>query len=290
MIPPTPGEGFEWREVEGRPVLVCRALDAVAPHLFTTAGWPTGASRPGGDAGEAWAAVAAALGVEPAALTRLRQVHGAACALARAAAGGGADPLPEADIVLVGEPGLAGAIQVADCVPILLADPSRGVVAAAHAGWRGLAAGVPRVAVEGLHTRFGTRPGDLVAALGPSIGACCYEVGVEVRARFEAERTRPDALARWFLEGPAEVSGNPTMPRVREGRRTPDHWFFDGWAAARDQLIAAGLDGARIFSARLCTASHPGWFCSYRRDGAPAGRLVAAIRCPERERGGRDRG
>jgi copper oxidase (laccase) domain-containing protein len=71
--------------------------------------------------------------------------------------------------------------------------------------------------------------------------------------------------------------GNPSMPRVDAVPRD-DRWFFDGWASARDQLIAAGLAPAHVFLAEMCTASHPDLFCSYRRDGAGAGRLAAAIR------------
>ena len=98
---------------------------------------------------------------------------------------------PAADIIVSNDPAVAIAIQTADCVPILIADRRTGAVAAAHAGWRGLAAGVPRVAVDALVREFGSRPADLIAAAGPSIGACCYEVGEDVRRAF-----RGSGLAR----------------------------------------------------------------------------------------------
>jgi YfiH family protein len=161
---------------------------------------------------------------------------------------------------------------------VLLADRGRGVVAAAHAGWRGLAADGPRAAIDALARTFGTSPADVIAALGPSIGACCYEVGSEVRDRFALAGYPERTLARWFLQRPAVIDGNPAMPRVAQGVSRPDRWYFDGWAVARDQLVAAGVCASQIFGARLCTASHPDLFCSYRRDGAPSGRLAGAIR------------
>ena len=159
------------------------------------------------------------------------------------------------------DPSLALAIQTADCVPLLIADRTTGAVAAAHAGWRGLAARVPRVAVEALAREFAAAPADLVAAVGPSISAARYEVGVDVRRRFESAGFAADALARWFA------------PAARA-----DHWLFDGRQAARDQLVDAGVRPDRLHTAALCTASHADLLCSYRRDHASAGRIAAAIR------------
>jgi hypothetical protein len=151
-------------------------------------------------------------------------------------------------------------------------------VAAAHAGWRGLAAGVPLATVAALGREFGSRAADLVVAIGPSIGACCYPVGPEVRDRFAGAGFGSDLpWARWFLERPAISDLNPPLPGL-DARGTSNRWFFDPWAAARDQLLAAGVPPAQIFGAGLCTASHPGVLCSYRRDGAPAGRMAAVIR------------
>jgi YfiH family protein len=231
--------------------------------------------------------VARAVGVEPAALVRLHQVHGIAAVIgtrSAVSAGPASTALPDADIVIVGDEDVAGAIQVADCVPVLLADRGRGVVAAAHAGWRGLAANGPRAALDALARTFGTRPADVVAAFGPSIGACCYEVGPEVRERFAVSGYPERTIARWFLQRPVSIDGNPAMPRVAQAVLRPDRWFFDGWAAARDQLLDAGVGASQIFGAGLCTASHPDVFCSYRRDGSPSGRLAGAIRCGRRLR------
>jgi hypothetical protein len=206
--------------------------------------------------------VAAALGVE-AALARMHQVHGAAVAVRRAgdAARSAGEALPEADILISDDPSLALAIQTADCVPLLIADRVTGAVAAAHAGWRGLAAGVPGVTVAALARELGSSPADLVAAIGPSISAERYEVGQDVRDRFVAAGFSAEEIERWF------------RPGVRAA-----HWLFDGARSAHDQLEAAGLPAGSIHSAALCTAAYPDLFCSYRRDGAGAGRIAAVIR------------
>ena len=183
----------------------------------------------------------------------------------------------EADIALSDAGGLALAIKTADCLPLLIADRRTGAVAAAHAGWRGLALSVPVVAVERLAAEFGSRPDDLIVAIGPAIGACCYEVGEDVRARFREAGFESAQLARWFTSDPATSSGNPPMPSLPAARRA-GHWFFDGSQAAREQLESAGVPAGQVFVAGLCTASHGDVFCSYRRDGRAAGRMAAVIR------------
>ncbi|MGB7219369.1 MAG: laccase domain-containing protein, partial [Vicinamibacterales bacterium] len=144
-------------------------------------------------------------------------------------------------------------------------------------GWRGLAAGVPQVTVEALGREFSSRPADLVVAAGPSIGACCYEVGADVRQQFEKAGFLSADLARWFHAGPQPTPANPSMPGLPATPRA-DHWHFDGWAAVRDQLMAAGVPRDQINVAGLCTASHPGALCSCRRDGPPAGRMAGVVR------------
>ena len=276
MILPAPGESFTWRDTAFGPALVCTAVEAVASHFFTTRHWALGdANR---DAGEAWAEVGRAAGVGANAFVRLRQVHGGATVVAEASqTPRTSESLPDADIVLAGTPDLAVAVQGADCVPLLIADRRLGVVAAAHAGWRGLALGVPRLAVEALAAQYGSRPSDLVAAIGPSVGACCYEVGPEVREAFAASGVPEGTVSGWFHGRPQPTEWNPSRPglplELREG-----HAFFDGWACAREQLSRAGLPVAAVFTARLCTASHPDLLCSYRLHGRRAGRIAGAIR------------
>jgi YfiH family protein len=263
---PQPTDGFAWVQAPPGPALVCRALEPLASHLFTTRGWTLG-SPTDGTADEAWDQVAVAVEVDAARLVRARQVHGSAVIVRRAGQAHQADAAiaanerPAADLLTSNDSTLALAIQTADCVQILLADRRTGAVAAAHAGWRGLAAGVPAAVVDALAREFGCRAEDLVAAAGPSISAPRYEVGADVRDAFQAAGRSAAELARWFSPSPRA-----------------DHWQFDGWAAVRDQLASVGVPARQIHVAALCTATYPDLFCSYRRDGSPAGRMAAVVR------------
>lgn len=276
MILPTPAPPFSWRWFEGKPGLVCDALEALAPHLFTTAAWPLGARTTDPLPEDGWPSVARAVGVNDDRLVRVRQVHGTSVVVGTIVRD---QPPPSADIILARELHLAAAVQVADCVPLLMADPISGAVGAVHAGWRGLAARAPQAAIAALAREFGTRPSDVMVALGPSIGACCYEVGQDVRDAFAASAFDESLLERWFTVQPATIHRNPTMPSVADRPRLTNRWFFDGWSAARAQVVEAGVAESRIFGADLCTASHADVFCSYRRDGSRSGRIVGAIRC-----------
>jgi YfiH family protein len=266
-------DGFTWVQAPGGPALVCRALEPVAAHLFTTRDWRLG-SAPSEPRDDAWAEVAAALGVTPHSFARAHQVHGATVIVQPAGNGG---RLPEGDIIISTDAAFALAIQTADCVPLLVADRRTGAVAAAHAGWRGMAARVPQVTVAALGRHFSSRPEDLIAAIGPSIGACCYEVGADVRGAFAAAGFDDRDIERWFTATPQPSPTNPSMPGLSRARRA-GHWFFNGWAAARGQLEHAGVPAGQIHVASVCSASHPHAFCSFRRDGSAAGRMAAAIR------------
>ena len=220
-----------------------------------------------------WQDIADAMQVDLRMLARARQVHGSGVSIAEIAP----EPSPSADIIVTGDARRAVAVSAADCAPILMVDGRTGAVAAAHAGWRGLAIGVPAATVEGLVRGYGSRPADLLVAVGPSIGACCYEVGREVREAFGSGRFARESIERLFHEHPSSSGCNPSVPRLVETRR-PQHWFFDGWAAVREQLAEGGVPAEQVFVAELCTASHPELFCSFRRDGPPAGRLAAVIK------------
>ena len=175
----------------------------------------------------------------------------------------------EADALVSDDPAVAIAVRAADCVPLLMADRVRGVVASVHAGWRGTAAGVAGAALEALHREFGARPADIVAAIGPSIGPCCYEVGSEVVDAFAAAGHERHLVARWFA--------TPPSPRgAFEGPRPRMH--LDVAGANRDQLVLAGVNESNIHVAGLCTAMHLDVFTSYRVEKGNAGRLGAVIR------------
>ena len=172
-------------------------------------------------------------------------------------------PTTDADIMITDDPSVALAVQTADCVPLLVADSSTGSVAAARRlAWD--CASSPSVTVAALVEQFGSRASGLVAAIGPSIGSCCYEVGTDVRQRFESWGFSSRALERWFLVESVESATNPRLSglskRAREG-----HWFFDIWTATRDLLMEAGIPPGQVFTAQLCTASHADAFCSCRQ-------------------------
>jgi YfiH family protein len=225
--------------------LRCRGI--AAPHLFSSRALQLRANPDG------WAELAVSVGVSNDRLLRPKQVHGNDVVVVRPETDLAATCATAADIIMTGSGGAAVTVQVADCVPILLFDPRSGAVAAAHAGWRGTAAGVARTAVEQMSKNFGSRPADLVAAIGPSIGPCCYAVGEDVLAAFGAEGRR------WFF-------------------RLAGGWILNLWSATRDQLNEAGLAGSNVHVAELCTAVNASLFESVRRDGPTAGRMAAVIR------------
>jgi polyphenol oxidase len=273
MILPAPHPAFEWQRRAGGPALVCVALAPYADHFFTTRAWALGSRQPAVSEPDLWSQIAGAMAVPADRLVRMRQVHGADAVDALPGA-----PPQRADIVVAGDGAdLALAVQTADCVPLLLVDVESGATAAAHAGWRGLAAGVPARAVEALARAYNAPADRLMAVAGPSIGACCYEVGLDVRDAFLANGF-DEQMDRWFLTKRQELDGNPPF-RALPAEAAEGHWYFDGWRCLRDQLESAGVRPALIFSPHLCTASHAA-FCSYRRDGAPAGRLAGVVRVP----------
>jgi YfiH family protein len=211
-----------------------------------------------------YAALAETLGVSPTDVVRVRQVHGRVVVVVRPGEAIGAPP--DADAIVSTDPTRAIAVRVADCVPVLIADRGCRVVAAIHAGWRGTAAGVCGAAIDTI-AALGAAPADLVAAVGPSIGPCCYQVDRPVKAAFDA--SQPGA-GSWF-----EADG-------------PGRWRLDLWTATIDQLAAAGVPRASISTARLCTADNLSVCYSFRKERAEAGRMVAAIRLAARDapRGG----
>jgi hypothetical protein len=201
-----------------------------------------------------WDAVVRAAG-GPAAVAVPHQVHGIAVVDAGSmrAAREATGTAPDADAVVVGEPGLAAGILTADCVPVLLVDRARRVGAAVHAGWRGAAAGVLEAAVERLVRDNGTTPAAIEAAIGPAVGPCCYVVGEEVRERFVA-RTGDLTSAAWT--------------------RRDERLVMDLRAVARLLLAGAGVEATTVVGG--CTACSPRLH-SFRRDREHAGRQLSFI-------------
>jgi len=261
MIEPRPAHPFAWTPQPWGTALQSVRLEGVAPHLFTARDLALRGPR----SEDGWRQLAAAMGVQPSRLVRLKQVHGTRVIVIRAGESLKAAETdagrPRADIVMTDAPTIAVAVQVADCVPLLLADPVTGAVAAVHAGWRGTAAGAARQAVATMQSHYGTRPADLIAAIGPSIGPCCYQVGADVVEAFRAVGIPDAQIRKWF------------RPEAEGGA-----YRLDVAKASIDQLRAAGLDPANIDTCGLCTACHPLLFHSYRRDGARTGRLAGVIR------------
>lgn len=201
--------------------------------------------------------------VVPAPAARLRQVHGTeVLALPQDAAARRpfyrttVDERPPADGLMTDAPGATVAVAVADCLPLLFADRRARAVAAVHAGWRGLAAGVIENTVAALEAMYGISPSDLVVGIGPAIGPCCFEVGPEVI----------EALAERGYEAEARVSGV-------QGTRP----YADLGAVATAILRQLAVPDDNVSHAGVCTVCNSDQLWSYRADGAAAGRMLCGI-------------
>jgi YfiH family protein len=188
---------------------------------------------------------------------------------------------PTGDALITREPGVLLVVQTADCVPILLADTKNKAIAAIHSGWRGTLARIAEKALGQMRMEFGTDPANVVAALGPAIGRCCYEVGSEVAQQFEAKFSE----AREWFEGPydklaageSDPNWLPWLTMRPPGHAPPPlRVNLDLIAANRAILAHAGVPERQISSAGLCTACRSDLFFSYRRERI-TGRLIAAI-------------
>jgi YfiH family protein len=191
-------------------------------------------------------------------LARVKQVHGDRILWADESS---PSPVGEADALLSDRRGIAVAIATADCVPMLLAAPSAGVVGAVHAGWRGTLAGIVPKVVAALREERGAKPEDLIVALGPSIDGCCFEVERDIAARF-ADRFG-ESMWRAWREG-------ETRDGVARGR-------LDLREVNRRLLVDAGVRDQAIEFVGPCTFCGDGPFASYRRNGAGAGRQLSWI-------------
>jgi YfiH family protein len=188
---------------------------------------------------------------------------------------------PRGDAAITRTPGLLLAVQTADCVPILLVDQRKCVVATVHAGWRGTLKRIATKTLGRMRAEFGTNPADVTAVLGPGIGRCCYEVGPEVAQAFAGQFERAN---EWF-DGPFErlATGEEPNPlkwltMIPPGHEPPPPRVqLDLIAANRWQLADAGVPAAQIVASNLCTSCRTDLLFSYRKEKGRTGRLMGVI-------------
>jgi polyphenol oxidase len=186
----------------------------------------------------------------------------------------------KADGVISAVPGVLVAIQTADCIPVLVADRRRRVVAAFHAGWRGTVKRIVELGVGRMRLEFGCIPEDLVAAIGPGVGQCCYAVGEEVLSEFEAQFSYARELFRdVFDSDPVRTK----YPMLFLTQRAPGHspigpqLHLDLIEANRRQLLDAGVAASAINTTGGCTSCHREMFFSHRASQGHAGRMMSVI-------------
>lgn len=217
---------------------------------------------------------AEAAGWDPAAWTCAEQVHGGRVwRVSRADRGRGAADLqsaiPGADALMTNEPGVLLAACYADCVPLLFHDPVRGVVAIAHAGWRGTVLEIAARTIEAMGREYGSEPADLRAAIGPSIGPCCYEVDGPV-----IERAAPLAQD---LTASAGAGAGSMLHMTDRGKARLNLKEMN-----RQIMIRSGIMPDRIAVSAFCTGCRTDLFFSHRMEGGRTGRMAGFIGMRER--------
>ena len=209
-------------------------------------------------------------------LVTLRQVHSDIIRFVDS----GAESQLVGDGLISAIPGLLLGIQTADCLPIILVDPKRRAVGVFHAGWRGTVQRIVEKGVGEMRRWFGSRPRDLKAAIGPGIHGCCYEVGVEVREKFESQFAY---AAELFREVEPSDPAREKYPMLFLTARPPGHnslpkqIFLDLVEANRQQLRAAGVPANSIEASPLCTNCRPDLLFSYRADKGKTGRMMGVV-------------
>ena len=181
------------------------------------------------------------------------------------------------DALATNRSGLLLGVRTADCAPVLVVDPKKRVVAAIHAGWRGTLARIVTKTIGQLQMEFACRPQDLLAAIGPTIGGCCYEVGTEVASAFAAKF--PNA-SDFFDELRTGDEPNPLqwLNMMPPGHQPPPNKvLLDLKKANRSQLLEAGVRVENIFVTELCTSCNVDRLFSYRKEANRSGRLMSVI-------------
>jgi YfiH family protein len=208
------------------------------------------------------------------ALVTLRQIHSDIVHLVDSAP----DSQLFGDGLLTNTPGLLLAIQTADCLPIILVDPPHRAVGVFHAGWRGTMKRIVEKGVGEMRRRFGSWPRDLQAAIGPGIHACCYEVGLEVRDKFESQFAYAAKLFREVEESDPVREKYPMLfltARAPGHSDLPKRIFLDLVEANRQQLLATGVLPKNIEASHLCTNCRTDLLFSYRAEKGKTGRMMA---------------
>jgi polyphenol oxidase len=192
------------------------------------------------------------------------------------------DSIPEQPLVgdgmITDTPGLILAVQTADCLPVILVDRKRGAVGVFHAGWRGTVKRIVEKGVGEMRRYFRSEPRNLRAAIGPGIQVCCYEVGEEVRAKFEMQFAYAESLFREVKESDPVREKYPLLfltARAPGHSELPVKLFLDLVEANRRQLLDAGVAATNIDTSFPCTACHTDLLFSYRAEKGVTGRMMA---------------
>jgi purine-nucleoside/S-methyl-5'-thioadenosine phosphorylase / adenosine deaminase len=221
-------------------------------------------------------ALGAVKGKKPWPLVTLRQIHSDVIHYV--------DTVPDeplsGDGLVTATPGLLLGIQTADCLPVILMDTKHKAVGVFHAGWRGTAKRIVEKGVGEMRRWFGTAPRDIKAVIGPGIHNCCYEVGPEVRAQFEAQFAYGKELFRETKDSDPIREKYPLLfltSRAPGHSDLPKKIFLDLVEANRRQLISVGVSAKNIEASPLCTSCRTDLLFSYRAENKSTGRLMAAV-------------
>lgn len=187
---------------------------------------------------------------------------------------------PAGDGLITNTPGLLLAVQAADCLPVIVVDRKRRAVGVFHAGWRGTVKRIVEKGVGEMRKHFGSDPRNLIAAIGPGVQACCYQVGDEVRSRFEAQFAYGASLFRQVKESDPVREKYPLLfltARAPGHSELPVKLLLDLVEANRRQLLDAGVPAKNIDASAPCTACHPELLFSYRAEKGVTGRLMGVV-------------
>lgn len=198
----------------------------------------------------------AELGLDPLSVVTCKQIHGDNVEILDAIPSSS----PVADATITSAPGIFLGIKTADCLPILLLDSNKRIAAAVHAGWRGTVLRITRNVIRLMQSRFRCRPSDILVALGPAIGPCCYEVDDAVLVPFRREIPDPERFITFGRQADQGVSYRLNLAEA------------NCW-----ELTAEGIPPQNIRRVELCTCCNPDLFFSHRRDGAASGRHIALV-------------